>query len=67
MGRQQLGPQEVPMWEARQQEALSGKLAELRIYLFLRGKTMFTAGLLCAGCFTDMIAFNLHNRHVGGC
>lgn len=55
------------MWEARQQEALSGKLAELRIYLFLRGKTMFTAGLLCAGCFTDMIAFNLHNRHVGGC
>lgn len=55
------------MWEARQQEALSGELAELRIYLFLRGEdNVYCMPSMCWS-ITDMIAFNLHNRHVGGC
>lgn len=44
-----------------------GKVAELGMYQLLRwGKRELTASLLCAGCFTFMIAFKLHNRLQGG-
>ena len=66
MGRQQWGAREVSMWEARKQEAFWGKLADRGVLASEMGEDSITECLLRAGCFTFMIAFNLHNKLQGG-
>lgn len=61
------GLKRVPCRRPESRRPLRWEPAESRVHLFLRWwKTVFAAPLLCAGCFTNRIAFNLHDKLQGG-